>query len=174
MHARIETGVFQCPSSTPCDRQSTSERSMPHFLSDRSNRLAACHYWFLFVFGRAIFTWRTNRHHSRMCRIRSRSFKRRRKISKMRRHTTCAWIFRSLGTGLTTIDRGPLISRVMHSSRCMDLDSMTWPRKLSMSPPPLLVAILHECILEATSRVEARVVTIHDSMESRKVDVQFI
>ena len=131
-------------------------------------------YWFLFVFGHAIFTWRTNRHRSRMCRIRSRSFKRRRKISKMRRHTTCAWIFRSLGTGLTTIDRGPLISRVMHSSRCMDLDSMTWPRKLSMSPPPLLVAILHECILEATSRVDARVVTIHDSMESRKVDVQFI
>ena len=132
-------------------------------------------YWFLFVFGHAIFTWRTNRHHSRMCRIRSRSFKRRRKISKMRRHTTCAWIFRSLGTGLTTIDRGPLISRVMHSSRCMDLDSMTWPRKLSkMSPLILLVAIIRECIWEAISRTDARVVTIHDLMESRTVDAQFV
>ena len=131
-------------------------------------------YWFLFVFGHAIFTWRTNLHHSRMCRIRSRSFKRRRKISKMRRHTTCAWIFRSLGTGLTTIDRGPSISRVMHSNRCMDLDSMTWPRKLSMSPPPLLVAILHECIWKAISRTDARVVTIHDLMESRTVDAQFV
>ena len=132
-------------------------------------------YWFLFVFGRAIFTWRTNRHHSRMCRIRSRSFKRRRKISKMRRHTTCAWIFKSLGTGLTTIDRGPLISRVMHSSRCMDLDSMTWPRKLSkMSPLILLVAIIRECIWEAISRTDARVVTIHDLMESRTVDAQFV
>lgn len=132
-------------------------------------------YWFLFVFGHAIFTWRTNRHRSRMCRIRSRSFKRRRKISKMRQHTIYVWILRSLGTGLRTIDRGPSISRVMHSNWCMDLDSMTWPRKLSkMSPLILLVAIIRECIWEATSRTDARVVTIHDLMESRTVDAQFV
>ena len=127
-------------------------------------------YWFLFVFGRAIFTWRTNRHHSRMCRIRSRSFKRRRKISKMRQHTIYVWILKSLGTGLRTIDRGPLISRVMHSSRCMDLDSMTWPRKLSkMSPLILLVAIIRECIWEAISRKDTQAVTILDSIGSRTV-----
>lgn len=132
-------------------------------------------YWFLFVFGHAIFTWRTNRHRSRMCRIRSRSFKRRRKISKMRQHTIYVWILRSLGTGLRTIDRGPSISRVMHSNWCMDLDSMTWPRKLSkMSPLILLVAIIRECIWEAISRTDARVVTIHDLMESRTVDAQFV
>lgn len=138
------------------------------------NRLAACHI---------LASLQIRPHHLHMA-YESASFtyvshlikelKRRRKVSKLRRHTTCAWIFRSLGTGLTTIDPSPSILRVMHSSRHTDLDSMTWPRKLSVSPPPLLVAILHECILEATSRVDARVVTIHVSMEDRTVDAQFI